>query len=119
MNTHPWNAEKQQRLDALRAREDGGLLIAVEQTELDQLLAELDEAEWKQLRPALERMEHEHAAASAAVARLTQTRDDLGELVDRQRKLIARARDQPQELLAEHRALQADYRRLHVDGPDR
>ncbi len=117
MNSPAWNADKQQRLDALRAREDEGVLTPAEQTELDGLLADLDALEWQQLRPTLERMERDHAAASAAIARLAHTRDDLQELLARQRKLIVRARGQLQELLAEHRVLQADYRRLNIEVP--
>lgn len=115
MNTAAWTDDKQHRLDDLRAREDSGTLTPAEQAELTQLLADLDEMEWQQLRPALERMDREHAAASAAINRLVQTQDDLDDLMNRQRRLIVRARSQLQELLSEHRVLQADYRRLNID----
>ncbi|MBI3764844.1 MAG: hypothetical protein HY260_23635 [Chloroflexi bacterium] len=116
MNTNEWDDEKQRRLDTLRAREDAGTLMPAERAELEKLFAILDELEWQQLRPALERMEREHSAA-AAVARLERTRSDLSELAARQRQLIIRARSQLKELLAEHRALLADYRRLNIEVP--
>ncbi|MBI3362739.1 MAG: hypothetical protein HY023_16685 [Chloroflexi bacterium] len=117
MNTNEWDDEKQRRLDTLRAREDAGTLMPAEQAELEKLFAILDELEWQQLRPALERMEREHSAAAAAIARLERTRSDLSELAARQRQLIIRARSQLKELLAEHRALLADYRRLNIEVP--
>jgi hypothetical protein len=110
-----WDDAKQQRLNVLRAREGAGLLTPEEQGELDGLLTMLDDLEWQQLQPALARMEQEHAATVAAMARLEATRDDLAEVASRQCQLIMRARAQLHELLAEHRALQADYRRLNID----
>jgi hypothetical protein len=110
-----WDEAKQQRLNALRAREEAGVLTPAEHAELDGLLTMLDELEWQQLQPALARMEQEHAATVAAIARLEATRDDLAEVAHRQRQLIIRARTQLRELLAEHRALQADYRRLNIE----
>ena len=112
-----WDEAKQQRLNVLRAREETGVLTPVEHAELDGLLTTLDDLEWQQLQPALARMEQEHAATVAALARLEATRDDLAEVASRQRQLIIRARAQLHELLAEHRALQADYLRLNIDVP--
>ena len=112
-----WDEAKQQRLNALRTREGTGVLTPAEHAELDGLLTMLDDLEWQQLQPALVRMEQEHAATAAALARLEATRDDLAEVASRQRQLIVRARAQLHELLAEHRALQADYRRLNIEVP--
>ena len=109
-----WDEAKQQRLNALRVCEEGGVLTPAEHAELDGLLTMLDDLEWQQLQPALARMEQEHAATVAALARLEATRDDLAEVANRQRQLIIRARAQLHALLAEHRALQADYRRLNI-----
>jgi hypothetical protein len=106
---------KQQRLNVLRAREGAGLLTPEEQVKLDSLLTMLDGLEWQQLQPALARMEQKHAATVASITRLEATRDDLAEVANRQRQLIIRARAQLHALLAEHRALQADYRRLNID----
>ena len=117
MNTSDWDDEKQRRLDALRAQDEVGKLTPDEQTELAGLLAELDDNEWKQLQPTLTRMEKEHEAALAALARLETTQTDLAELATRQGQLTIRARTQLRELLAEHRALQADYRRLNIPLP--
>lgn len=78
-----WDDAKQQRLNALRAREEAGLLTSAEQVELDGLLTTLDDLEWQQLQPALARMEQEQAATSAAIARLEATRDDLAEVACR------------------------------------
>jgi hypothetical protein len=43
----------------------------------------LDDLEWQQLQPALERMAQEQAATVAAIARLESTRDDLTEVANR------------------------------------
>jgi hypothetical protein len=112
-----WDDAKQQRLNTLRAREEAGLLTPAEQAELDGLLTMLDDLEWQQLQPALTRMEQEQAATVAAIVRLEATRDDLAEIANRQRQLIIRARTQLHEILTEHRALQADYRRLNIEVP--
>jgi len=112
-----WDDAKQQRLNALRAREEAGVLTPTEQAELDGLLTMLDDLEWQQLQLALERMEQEQAATVAALARLEATRDDLTEVASRQRQLLIRTRAQLREFLAAHRALQADYRRLNIDAP--
>jgi hypothetical protein len=112
-----WDDAKQQRLNVLRTREEASVLTPAEQAELDGLLTVLDDIEWQQLQPALERMLQEHAATVAAIARLEVTRDDLAEIASRQRQLMIRARVQLRELLAEHRALQADYRRLNIAVP--
>ena len=105
-----WDDAKRQRFNALRVREEAGLLTPAEQAELDSLLTMLDDLEWQQLQPAFARMEQEQAATAAAIARLEATRDDLVEVARRQRQLIIRARAQLHELLTEHRTLQADYR---------
>ena len=112
-----WDEAKQQRLNALRTGEATGSLTPAEQAELDSLLTMLDDLEWQQLQPALERMEQEQATTVAALARLEATRDDLTEVASRQRQLLIRPRAQLRELLAAHRALQADYRRLNIDAP--
>lgn len=112
-----WTSQEQKRLDTLRAGEDARTLTPAEQAELNQLLARLDEMEWQQLQPALESMEREHLTAVAVIGRLEHTQSDLAEVVARQRQLIIRARAQLKELLAEHRALQADYRRLNIEVP--
>jgi len=112
-----WDDAKQQRLNALRTREEASLLTPAEQAELDGLLAMLDDLEWQQLQPVLARMEQEQAATIAAIARLEATRDDLAEVARRQRQLIIRARAQLHELQTEHRTLQADYRRLNIEVP--
>jgi hypothetical protein len=117
MSDSAWDDAKQQRFNALRTREEAGVLTPAEQAELDGLLTLLDDLEWQQLQPALERMEQEQAATIAALARLEATRDDLTEVASRQRQLLIRARAQLLELLAAHRALQADYRRLNIDAP--
>jgi len=112
-----WDEAKQQRLNALRTGEATGSLTPAEQAELDSLLTMLDDLEWQQLQPTLARMEQEQAAAAAAIARLEATRDDLAEVAGRQRQMIMRARTQLRELLAVHRVLQADYRRLNIEVP--
>jgi len=117
MRDPAWDDAKQRRLNALRAREEAGVLTPAEQAELDGLLTMLDDLEWQQLQPALERMEQEQAATVAAIARLEATRDNLTEVASRQRQLLIRARAQLRELLAAHRARQADYRRLNIDAP--
>jgi hypothetical protein len=117
MSDPAWDDAKQQRLNALRAREEAGVLTPAEYAELAGLLAMLDDLEWQQLQPALERMEQEQAATVAAITRLEATRDDLTEVASRQRQLLIRARAQLRELLAAHRALQADYRRLNIEAP--
>jgi hypothetical protein len=117
MSDSAWDDAKQQRFNALSTREEAGVLTLAEQAELDGLLTLLDDLEWQQLQPALERMAQEQAATVAAIARLESTRDDLTEVANRQRQLLIRARAQLRELLAAHRALQADYRRLNIDAP--
>ena len=117
MSGQAWDDAKQQRLNALRVHEEAGVLTPAERAELDRLLTLLDDLEWQQLQPALERMEQEQAATIAVIARLEATRDDLTEVASRQRHLLIRARAHLHELLATHRALQADYRRLNIDAP--
>ncbi len=117
MDSQQWNESEQQRLDELRSREETGTLSAPERTELDHLLTVVDGLEWQQLRPTLEQMEREHAAAAAAIERLERTRGDLSEVIARQRQLIIRAQGHLRELLTEHRTLLADYRRLNIEVP--
>lgn len=80
MRDSAWDEAKQQRLDALRACEEAGVLTPTEQAELDGLLTLLDDLAWQQLQPALKRMEQEQVATVAAIARLEATRDDLTEV---------------------------------------
>ena len=56
--------------------------------------------------------------AAKAQAKLDAGEDpQIAEVLARQHKLIARARGQLQEMLAEHRVLQADYHRLNIALP--
>ena len=107
-----WDEVKQARWDMLCRFEQERPLTSEERVELDRLATELEQDEWVALQPALERMhlereqlEQEHRQARAESAA-------LAILMTWQEALLARARAQVAELLAEHKALKREYTRV-------
>lgn len=107
-----WNEEKQRRLDELRRHGDEQSLSLDEQQELEALFQELDAAEWRALRPALDRSEARTASLTAEIARIRAQSAALEELAGRYEKLLADARTQLDVLSREYEALHREYERI-------
>src|SRR5688572_19639070 len=86
-----WDTVKQSQLDALRQREQHGLLTADEQLTLNQLVHELEQDEWATVRPAVGQLQQEQAMLRETYSRLRGQNAALAELVDRYADLLARA----------------------------
>lgn len=107
-----WDEAKQRRWNELNERQQQGRLSSEEQSELDRLAAELERAEWAALQPALQRMRHEQEQLKRECDATRSENAALAALAERQQKLLARARTQMEQLLAEHEALKEDYQRV-------
>ena len=101
-----WDTVKQQQLNELRRREQGGTLTVEERETLDLMLHELEQEEWDRLRPALQRLRGEQKRLGEEVGRLRSQNVVLAALAERQEDVLARARAQLAELLSEHRERQ-------------
>jgi hypothetical protein len=107
-----WDTTKQQQLDELRARAEHSALAIDEQRTLDQLLAELEQQEWSELRPALEVLRQDQVLLQAELGHLQAQNAVLSALTERYTDLIARARVQLAGLSDEREALRAEYDRV-------
>ena len=96
-----WDEVKQTRLNALRAKEDQGLLPPQEEHELEGLYAQLDADEGERLHSALERMDRE-------ALELEQRNPQLATLVERNRRLLERMRSGIAEWADEREELRRD-----------
>ena len=105
-----WDEIKQSRLNALRAKEDRGMLTTAEEHELEGLYAQLDADEAERLHSALERMDRE-------AEELEQRNPQLGALVDRNRRLLARMRSGIALWVHEHEEPKRDEAMLAKTDP--
>lgn len=107
-----WNTEKQQQLDGLRRREHENSLTDEERQALDQLSSELEQQEWSELHPALERAHQEQKRLQEEFSRLRTENVILAALAERYEELLARARVQLDGLFSEHQVLKNEYERV-------
>jgi hypothetical protein len=107
-----WDAAKQQQLDELRARAEQGALLPDGQRILDLLLAELEQQEWRALRPAQDALRQEQGQLQADLGQIQAQNAILSALTERYFDLIARARMQLAGLTEEREALRAEYDRV-------
>jgi peptidoglycan hydrolase CwlO-like protein len=110
-NVPMWNEEQQRQLDDLRVCADQGTLSAEGQRQLDQLLSELERAEWTALQPGLETLRQEQQQLQSELGQLRSQNAVLGALTERYADLLARAKAQLAGLMSEREALRAEYER--------
>src|SRR5215212_5558603 len=65
-----WDPVQRSRFQALRQREEEGVLTATEQAELERMMAEIEAAEAASLAPATERLRAERAQTAAQNTKL-------------------------------------------------
>jgi hypothetical protein len=93
-NRKMWTEDKQQRLNELQRRAGHGRLSPDDLQALDALIAELDQLECEQLRPAFDQMRREHDTLRADLVRVQEQNSALAVLADRSAALLARAKVQ-------------------------
>lgn len=108
-----WNETKQQQLNDLQQREPA--LTDEERRRLEQLLAELEQAEWRMLNPALERLRGEQVELQENLGQTNTQTALLAAIAARQDDLLNRAKAQLTAMRAEHEALKDERRRVLKD----
>ncbi|HXG67006.1 MAG TPA: hypothetical protein VNO70_18025 [Blastocatellia bacterium] len=111
-----WDVAKQQQLDALRRQEQLTGLTDGERRTLEQLFHELEQEEWRMLRPALDRLRQEQAQLQHEGGGMRTQNAVLAAIAERQADLRARARIQLTALLQEQAMLKSEYERA-LDQP--
>ena len=106
-----WDNAKQQRLNELQQRAQNGPLPADDQRVLNELLHDLERAEWAVLRPALSRSRHEQADLATELGQLQAQNAVIAALTERYADLIERTRAQLAGLTSERDALRREYER--------
>lgn len=106
-----WDEDKQRRLDELQRRVQHTVLTAEEQRVLDQLILDLEQAEWTALQPALNRIQHEQDDIWADLGQVQARNAALTSLAERYANLLARAKAQLDELAQERLVLRVEYER--------
>lgn len=106
-----WDDAKQQRLNELRQRAAREPLAVDDQRALEDLLHELEQAEWAAVRPALSRLRRDEEALATDLGRLQAQNAVVAALADRYADLLARAREQLARLSSEQEALRREYER--------
>ena len=106
-----WDATKQERLDALRHREQESALTDEQRHTLEQLLHELEQEEWRRLSPALERLRQEHVRLQQQCSGGRIQTAVLAAIAERQADLLARAKAQVTGLLNEQAILESELDR--------
>jgi hypothetical protein len=91
-----------------------GRLTIDERSTLEQLLHELEQDEWKQLRPGLKRLYTEQVELRKRCGQLRSQNALLAVLLERQESLLARGKAQLAELRSEHDLLKTTYE--HITG---
>jgi hypothetical protein len=109
-----WDETKQARLDELRRREQEGMLTSEGREVLERLLHELEQEEWRALRPALGHLHEEPKQLQEELSRFRHQNALLAALAERQENLLRRAQAQLAGLLSEHEMLKAEYE--HITG---
>ena len=90
-----WDDNKQRRFSVLWERKFNGTLTQLEQTELDNLIDELDRLECDMLQPAFKRLDEEYKQVA--------TQNSMIEsLLKERNQLLNHAMNQIQQLLQEH-----------------
>lgn len=103
---------KQRQLNELQHRESSGALTDEGKHLLKQLLYELEQDEWQQLNPSLERLRGEQIELQENLGQ-TETRNAvLSAIASRQDDLLKRADAQLKGLQSEHKALRAERERV-------
>jgi hypothetical protein len=100
-----WKPAKRARFEALRQREEAGALTGAEQTELAQMINEIESAEAVYLRPATERLRAERAELNARNAALQR-------LLQRKEALVRRLEQTLTEVKTERRAIEEELERI-------
>lgn len=104
-------AKQQQQLNDLRRRELESALTDEEKRTLEQLLYELEQEEWRRVRPSLGRLRDEQAELRQTLGQ-TETRNAiLSAIGSRQEDLLKRAEMQLKGLRNEHEALKTERER--------
>ena len=106
-----WDENKQRRLDELQQRAQYSTLTAEEQRLLDQLILDLEQAEWAALQPALNRLQHEQDDIRADLGQAQARNATLTSLAERYADLLTRAKAQLDELAQERLVLRVEYER--------
>jgi hypothetical protein len=106
-----WDDAKQQRLNDLQRRAQAGPVPAADQRVLDELLYDLERAEWAALHPALGRSRREQEALASELSQLRAQNAVVAALAERYADLLARARAQLAGLTSERDALRREYER--------
>jgi len=106
-----WDAQKQQRLNDLQRRAEHAPLAADQQGMLDELLGELEQAEWALLGPEVRRLSHHQEQVQRELSQAQAQNAALVTVAERYADLLERARRQLSALVAERAALGAEYER--------
>ena len=109
---HGWNEEKQQRLDALSARQLAGTLNAAERRELACLIAEVETEEAVQLAPAIADLQREQDILRRKVHQSQANNEQLAALVAQQEQILADARRTLKELQRRRQVIRDAYFRV-------
>lgn len=107
-----WNKEKQAQLNKLQQRELTEQLSPQERQQLQQLLHELEQYEWKTLQPAIERQREEQKRLQREYSDLRSQNAGLAVLAERYENAVARAKLQLIELRNEHETLKSEYENI-------
>lgn len=107
-----WNDDTERRFTDLRLRELSGTLTDTEQTELEQMVAEIEEAEADALKESAERWQVERERLQEKLHQSEAENDELLQLLVQQEKLVADARRWLREFEQRHDLLQDNYNRL-------
>lgn len=107
-----WDENKQRRLDALREKELAGTLTNPEQRQLEELFAELDQAEEEMLGPFFERSDRERQQMREEIARLRERNAAIAAIAEQEEELLRHAKEQLRKLIHERQRLHAEYERV-------
>ena len=107
-----WTTAKQRKLNELRRLELEGTLTQPQQTQLNRLFDELNQAEQQQLEPQLRKIDAEQEQMAEKVALVKAQNDRLAGVLSRQKALMRRAKEQLRELRRERKQLLSEYTRV-------
>lgn len=105
-----WDQVTRSRFEALRQREEEGVLTRAEQAELQRMIEEIEGAEAAYLGPATQRLRAERAQLASQTAALQ-------ELIDRKEALVRRLEQVVTEVKAERRAINEELERILGGSP--
>jgi hypothetical protein len=107
-----WSTDKQQRLDALRAKELTGTLSAAERRELARLITEVEAEESARLAPAMAQMQREQVILRRKVRQSQVDNESLAALVAQQEQMLADARRTLKDLQRRRQEIHETYFRV-------